>query len=270
MPLALNLTWQAASRFGLVAPEVLPSPRDIVSAFAELFRLRDLRAALPVSLSRARIGLAIGLFPGLWRIGEGIFDVPLQMLRTIPLIAAVPLFITWFGIDEMAKLIIIIEAPVFPMYLNSYAGARGVDPKRIEAAAIFGLSHRLTARHVILPTAGRGREDQCPLRHRLHPEQCQHKPEFRHHHRGHPSLRGAGDRHRPARSRARWSLRCALARRLSLSYSATFRPPGSIPSNAARVLFIAAVLRRGQALCFSECRHPTPPIYGTRQNPDTS
>jgi sulfonate transport system permease protein len=161
VPLAILLAWQFSASFGLVAPEVLPSPRDIVSAFAELIRLGDLQAALPVSLGRALIGLgigggaglAIGLFAGLWRIGEGIFDAPLQMLRTIPFIALVPLFITWFGIDELAKLMVIIAATIFPMYLNTYAGVRGVDPKLIEAARVFGLSHRRTAWHVILPTA---------------------------------------------------------------------------------------------------------------------
>ena len=160
-PAAILLAWQLASSFGFVAAEVLPSPADIVAAFAELIRLGDLQAALPVSLGRAVAGLAIGgttglalgLFAGLWRIGEGLFDAPLQMLRTIPFIALVPLFITWFGIDELAKLMVIIAATIFPMYLNIYAGVRGVDPKLIEAASIFGLSHRQTAWHVILPTA---------------------------------------------------------------------------------------------------------------------
>jgi sulfonate transport system permease protein len=160
-PVVLLLVWQFVSTFGVVAPEVLPSPSDILAAFAELIRLGDLQQALPVSLARALTGLAIGgttglvigLFAGLWRVGEGLFDAPLQMLRTIPFIALVPLFITWFGIDELAKLMVIIAATIFPMYLNTYAGVRGVDPKLIEAASIFGLSHRQTTWHVILPTA---------------------------------------------------------------------------------------------------------------------
>ena len=79
-------------------------------------------------------GLVLGLFAGLWRIGEALFDAPLQMLRTIPFIALVPLFITWFGIEETSKVVIIAAAVIFPMYLNTYAGVRGVDPKLIEAA----------------------------------------------------------------------------------------------------------------------------------------
>jgi sulfonate transport system permease protein len=160
-PALILVAWQLVSYFGLIAPEVLPPPTDIVAAFRELLVLGDLQAALPVSLSRSLTGLAIGgllglfigLFAGLWRVGEEIFDAHLQMLRTIPFIALVPLFITWFGIDEGAKIIVISVATIFPMYLNTYAGVRGIDPKLIEAATIFGLDHRQTARHVILPTA---------------------------------------------------------------------------------------------------------------------
>lgn len=160
-PALLLALWQLASTFGLVPPEVIPSPAEIVDAFAELIAVGDLQKALPVSLSRSLtglaigggIGLALGLFAGLWRIGEELFDAPLQMLRTIPFIALVPLFITWFGIDEKAKILVIVAATIFPMYLNTYAGVRGIDPKLIEAAKIFGLGNRQTALHVILPTA---------------------------------------------------------------------------------------------------------------------
>ena len=160
-PLVILAVWQLSGTMGLIRPEVLPPPADILLAFQELIALGDLQAALPVSLGRSFTGLAIGgsiglllgLFAGLWRIGEEIFDAPLQMLRTIPFIALVPLFITWFGIDEEAKIIVIIAATIFPMYLNTYAGVRGIDPKLIEAATIFGLNHRQIAIHVILPTA---------------------------------------------------------------------------------------------------------------------
>ncbi|HEX2885478.1 ABC transporter permease [Vineibacter terrae] len=161
VPAAILLAWQLAGVLGFVTPEVLPSPTDILAAFRELIVLGDLQAALPASLSRSftglaiggSLGLVIGLFAGLWRVGEEIFDAPLQMLRTIPFIALVPLFITWFGIDELAKIIVISAATIFPMYLNTYAGVRGIDPKLIEAAKIFGLNDRQVAVHVILPTA---------------------------------------------------------------------------------------------------------------------
>jgi sulfonate transport system permease protein len=160
-PLLLLAGWEFSVVDGLIPPEILPSPTDILAAFHELIARGELQSALEVSLIRAGLGLAIGgfsglvlgLFAGLWRIGEALFDAPLQMLRTIPFIALVPLFITWFGIEETSKVIIIAAAVIFPMYLNTYAGVRGVDPKLLEAAAIFGLTPRQTMWHVIMPTA---------------------------------------------------------------------------------------------------------------------
>lgn len=160
-PLALLLLWQLVSELGGVSRQVLPPPTQIVAAFAELIETGELQRALPASITRSLIGLAIGggvglvlgLFAGLWKKGEEIFDAPLQMLRTVPFISAVPLFIIWFGIDESVKIIVILVATIFPVYLNTYSGVRAVDPKLVEAATIFGLSHTKIIRHVILPTA---------------------------------------------------------------------------------------------------------------------
>ncbi|GLI25180.1 sulfonate transport system permease protein [Xanthobacter flavus] len=161
VPALLLAVWQASSNFGLVAPEVLPSPAEIIAAYAELIRTGELQAAIPASLARAltglalgaSVGLVLGLFAGLWRVGEELFDAPLQMLRTIPFIAMIPLFIIWFGIGEQAKIALIFGATIFPVYLNTYSGVRGVDQKLIEAAQVFGLSHGRIATRVIIPTA---------------------------------------------------------------------------------------------------------------------
>ena len=161
LPAVILGIWQAVSEFGLIAPETLPAPTEIIAAYAELLRTGELQSAIPASLARALAGLALGavfglvlgLFAGLWRVGEELFDAPLQMLRTIPFIAMIPLFIIWFGIGEQAKISLIFGATIFPVYLNTYAGVRGVDQKLIEAARVFGLSHRLIATRVIIPTA---------------------------------------------------------------------------------------------------------------------
>jgi sulfonate transport system permease protein len=161
VPVALVMLWQLASSLKLVAPETLPPPTVILAALKELIADGELQNAIGVSLLRAATGLAIGggiglfagLFAGLWRVGEEIVDAPLQMLRTIPFIALIPLFITWFGIGEGAKVAVILAATIFPMYLNTYAGVRGVDPKLLEAAKVFGLSSRQVALRIILPTA---------------------------------------------------------------------------------------------------------------------
>ena len=57
----------------------------------------------------------------------------MQMLRTLPLFGLIPLFIVWLGIGETPKVALIALGVVFPLYLNTFAGIRGVDGKLVEA-----------------------------------------------------------------------------------------------------------------------------------------
>jgi sulfonate transport system permease protein len=96
-------------------------------------------------------GVALALVAGLSRRGEDLVDAPLQMLRTLPFLALVPLFILWFGIGETPKIALVALGSTFPIYLTLFGAIRGVDPKLIEAGQVFGLDRRGVIRHVILP-----------------------------------------------------------------------------------------------------------------------
>jgi sulfonate transport system permease protein len=71
----------------------------------------------------------------------------------VPFLALVPLFIVWFGVGEVPKLLLIALATLFPMYLNTYSGVRNVDRKVIEAAHCFGLKGLRLIIEVVLPLA---------------------------------------------------------------------------------------------------------------------
>lgn len=160
-PLLVVAGWAGATTAGLIDPSILPSPTAMGATFVDLWYEQDLLHHIGVSLSRAigggaigaALGLLLGATAGLFRLGEELFDSLLQMLRTVPFLALVPLFIVWFGIDETPKLILIALATMFPMYLNTYAGVRNVDRKVIEAARTFGLQGPRLIREVVLPLA---------------------------------------------------------------------------------------------------------------------
>ncbi len=160
-PLLLLAAWQAASSTGLVSAQTLASPAQILLTARDLLNDGTLMHNLAVSLIRAGIGLglaivigvSLALAAGLSRIGEDIVDAPLQMLRTIPVLALVPMFILWFGIGEAPKILLVTLGATFPIYLNLFKGIRAIDPKLIEAARTLGLTHSETVRHVILPGA---------------------------------------------------------------------------------------------------------------------
>ncbi len=160
-PLLLLAVWQAASSTGLVSAQTLASPLQIMLTARDLLNDGTLTHNLAVSLVRAGVGLglaivigvSLALVAGLSRIGEDLVDAPIQMLRTIPVLALVPMFILWFGIGEMPKILLVTLGATFPIYLNLYKGIRAIDPKLLEAARTLGLTHGETVRHVILPGA---------------------------------------------------------------------------------------------------------------------
>lgn len=160
-PLLLLALWQLLSATGALTSEVLASPGTIARVAGDLVRDGSLPSAMGVSLRRVAVGLLLGavagtglaLVSGLFRIGEDLVDASVQMLRTVPFVGLIPLFIIWFGIGEAPKIAIIALGVSFPLYLNVYAGVRGVDAQLIEAGESLGLSRRGLVRHVVLPGA---------------------------------------------------------------------------------------------------------------------
>ncbi|MFJ8560976.1 ABC transporter permease [Streptomyces microflavus] len=160
-PLLLLALWQVFSATGVLHPDVLASPGTIARAGADLIADGTLPAAMGVSLQRVAVGLVLGgvvgtalaLVSGLSRLGEDLVDATVQMLRTVPWVGLIPLFIIWLGIGEAPKVALIALGVAFHLYLNVYAGIRGVDTQLIEAGESLGLNRWGLVRHVVLPGA---------------------------------------------------------------------------------------------------------------------
>lgn len=160
-PLLMVFLWQVATSAGLVPARTLASPAMIAGTFAALITSGELPRHLPVSLGRVATGLGIGIvvsttfafIAGLSRRDEDLLDATLQMLRTLPFLALVPLFVLWLGISEIPKIALVALGPMFPIDLTLFAGIRGVDTKLIEAGGTLGLSPREEVFHIVLPGA---------------------------------------------------------------------------------------------------------------------
>ena len=161
VPLGLLAIWQAASFAGLTSVQTFPPPRAIAISFWELLVSGQLVGNILVSLARVFFGLGLGIaagttlavVSGLSRVGEDAVDSTVQMLRTLPHLALIPLMIMWFGIGETPKITLIALGSMFPIYLNLFAGIRGADRKLREAADTLGLTGIEKILHVILPAA---------------------------------------------------------------------------------------------------------------------
>jgi sulfonate transport system permease protein len=161
VPVLVVVVWQLGSVRASSASFSLPSPSQVLLGFKELWQNGSIEAAIPASLARAGLGLlfglAIGIFfgvlNGLFRTFEDLFDATFQIVRVIPFIALVPLFIIWFGIGEQMKIILIALACAFPAYINTYAAVRLVDRKLVEAGQTFAMGRTAIIVQIILPAA---------------------------------------------------------------------------------------------------------------------
>ncbi|WP_116205074.1 ABC transporter permease [Amycolatopsis circi] len=160
-PVVLVAAWQIASSTGALPPDKLSSPWTVLQAGVDVARSGELGSAFVVSLGRvgagfalgALAGLLLGAVAGLSRWGEALVDPPVQMLRTLPFLGLIPLFILWFGIGEETKIVLVALGVAFPLYLNVHSGIRTADPQLVEAARALGFTRGEQLWHVVLPGA---------------------------------------------------------------------------------------------------------------------
>lgn len=148
-----------AARF--VNPNLLPAPHQIARAGVELAQSGLLASDVALSLSRAlqgfalaaALGVLLGLLSGYLTLFEDLVDPVIEVIRPIPPLAFLPMFIIWFGIGEQSKILFIAFSCFFPIYLNTAQGVRFTDPLLIRAARSLGASQLQLFVHVILRAA---------------------------------------------------------------------------------------------------------------------
>jgi sulfonate transport system permease protein len=160
-PFLLLLAWSTGSAAGLIDSRILPSPWATVAAAGDLIADGRLQANLVVSALRAAQGFAWGvaagvlvaLAAGLSQLGDYAVDGIVQVKRSLPTLALIPLLILWFGIGETMKVTVIAISVFIPMYIQTHTALRGIDVKHLELAETLRLRRWTYVRFVVLPGA---------------------------------------------------------------------------------------------------------------------
>lgn len=161
IPLGAIALWQLLGSIGWIDDRTLPTPYEVLLAAIKLISNGDMIEAIGVSAGRALTGFAIGgaigftagLLNGVIPVLEKLTDSTIQMIRNVPHLAMIPLVIAWFGIEEEAKIFLVVLGVAFPIYLNTLHGIRSLDPGLIEMGRVYGLRGIALYRQVILPGA---------------------------------------------------------------------------------------------------------------------
>ncbi len=160
-PALVLLLWYVASGAGWISPAKMPAPETVLATLGQLVADGTLASDVLASLHRAALGLGIGIvagfvlavIAGLTRLGDALIDGVVQVKRSIPNLALIPLFIIWLGIGESMKISIIALGTMVPIYINTHAGLRGIDRRYVELGQTVGLSRYRFLRHIVFPAS---------------------------------------------------------------------------------------------------------------------
>jgi NitT/TauT family transport system permease protein len=101
----------------------------------------------------ASVGLLLGFLMARYRPVESFFLPLVSALMPIPSLAWAPVFILWFGLGNVATILIVFYAASFPMVVNTWTGARAVNPLWLRAAGSMGARGRAMFWKVVVPGA---------------------------------------------------------------------------------------------------------------------
>jgi len=162
----LLLAWEILSRLDYLPTFQFPPPSMLLSAawevavrgFPEGIQIHShiavtLQRILSGFLGAVLVGVPLGLLIGWVAPLEKLTRPIVTFGRSIAAISLLPLFIAWFGIGELSKVMLIGLAAFWVVLTYTVAGVKYVDPLLVRAALSMDVKGQALFFQVILPAA---------------------------------------------------------------------------------------------------------------------
>lgn len=143
--------------FALMRPIMFPSPAKVIEAVVRISHL--LLEDVLMTMMRVLVGFTLGALLG---IGLGLqmaynrkvfhfFNPLVESIRPVPVIAMIPFFLMWFGINEPGKLVLITLGVFAIVVVSTLEAVRNVPPIFLRAGETLGASKYQLFRTIIIP-----------------------------------------------------------------------------------------------------------------------
>ena len=146
---ALPSVGQTAAQFGHYL--VRPYPAQGKPLWFDLYI--SLRRILIGFVIGVTIGVAVGAAMSGWRFARHLIDPVIEVIRPLPPLAFIPLFIVWLGIGELPKEVLIIVGIIPIMAVTTVAALDEVPEDPRLCARTLGATRRYTLLHVQIRAA---------------------------------------------------------------------------------------------------------------------
>ena len=155
------LFWSLATYSGLIKPFFLPTPTTIVKSIAKLFQEFGLLKDIGISVYRILLGfglscvvaIPLGIWLGISKRSQAFFDPIIGFTRYIPPSAFVPLFILWFGIGDLEKVLLIFAGITPYLAILTFDVVANTNREFIEASYTLGAKRKDIICKIIIPQA---------------------------------------------------------------------------------------------------------------------
>jgi NitT/TauT family transport system permease protein len=102
-------------------------------------------------LAGAAFGVLAGLLLGRAPLASGILRPIVVAFYSVPLVALAPLFIMFFGLDMLPKIVLVTLVVFFLLFFNTFSGAASVDHDLIAQVELMGSTPRENFQKVVAP-----------------------------------------------------------------------------------------------------------------------
>jgi len=156
--LILLAAWYGIHYSGLINPALVPSPYEVWVRFVELLRDR-LPFDIMVSTRRVFVGVLcgitlavpVGFLLGWYKDIRTLVEPLINFFRALPPIALIPLTIVYFGVDELAKTVILFYSAFYSGVIVIYEGISQINPIYVRAAQALGATNAEIFRKIVVP-----------------------------------------------------------------------------------------------------------------------
>lgn len=161
LPVAVLACAQLAASVHGVESDALASPAEILVAGWHAMTNGDMIAATVETIVAALGGLAIGgaigvlagILLGLSAVLNRLMTVSIEMIRPIPSVAIIPLFMLIFGLGFRLEIAVVAFSVVWTVLVLTRGAVAGIEPSLLEVARVLNLGSAQTIWKVILPSA---------------------------------------------------------------------------------------------------------------------
>jgi len=151
--------WQLGASTGVVNTFFFGEPAEIFATLKEWTLDGSLFVNAATTLYEAAMGFIVAVVVAV-PIGIGlarsafwgrVFSPFIDIANSTPRFALAPLFVLFFGLGLVTKVVLVFSVAFFVMLINTIAGASSVDPNHIRFAQLVGVSRWELLSKVIMP-----------------------------------------------------------------------------------------------------------------------